>query len=73
MICLIPDEKSYILRDKQFESKYNVSLATVIQIAQHKPGALFTGFSIYPTPHVQPPLETVAKLTQVAGGKVGTF
>lgn len=64
------DEKSYILRDKQFESKYKVSLATAIQAAQRKPGALFTGFSVYPTPHVQPPLQTVTKLTQVAGGKI---
>ncbi|KAG0631398.1 hypothetical protein M758_1G250600 [Ceratodon purpureus] len=64
------DEKSHILRDKLYESKYKVSLPNVIQAAQRRPGALFTGFSVYPTPHVQPPLETVTKLTQVAGGTI---
>lgn len=64
------DEKSYILRDKQFESKYKVSIATVIQLAQRRPCSLFTGFSLYPTSHVQPPLGTITKLIQASGGKI---
>lgn len=67
---IISEEESYLLRDKQFESKYKVSLTTAIQAAQRKPRSLFAGFSVYPTPHVQPPLDIVTKLTKVAGGKV---
>jgi len=67
---IISEEESYLLRDKQFESKYKVSLATAIQAAQRKPRSLFAGFSIYPTPRVQPPLDIVTKLINVAGGKV---
>nr|XP_024374624.1 uncharacterized protein LOC112281876 isoform X2 [Physcomitrium patens] len=64
------DEKEYLLRDKEYESKYKAPLTNAIQIAQHKSCSLFAGFYIYPTPHVQPPLDTIVKLSEAAGGKV---
>lgn len=64
------DEKPYLLKDKQFQMKYKVTIASAIQKAQRRPRLLLAGFSIYPTPHLQPPHETIIKLTEAAGGKV---
>lgn len=64
------DEKPYLLKDKQFQTKYKVTIASAIQKAQRRPRLLLAGFSIYPTPHLQPPHETIIKLTEAAGGKV---
>lgn len=64
------DEKPYLLKDKQFQNKYKVTIASAIQKAQRRPCSLLAGYSIYPTPHLQPPHETIIKLTEAAGGKV---
>lgn len=69
-LLTVTDEKPYLLKDKQFQIKYKVTIASAILKAQRRPCSLLAGFSIYPTPHLQPPHETIIKLTEAAGGKV---
>lgn len=66
----VSEEGPFVLRDKQYESKYNFNLATSIKTAQQRPRSLFAGYSIYRTPNVHTPQEVVTKLTKAAGGKV---
>ncbi|MCO5580772.1 hypothetical protein L7F22_034642 [Adiantum nelumboides] len=68
------DEKAFILKDGVFESKYKTTLQDVIKRRRQLPHGLLEGMCIYPTKHVQPPVETMSAIVLSAGGKVlGSF
>ncbi|CAM6011686.1 unnamed protein product [Sphagnum balticum] len=64
------DERPFLLRDKQFEAKYKVRVADVVEKARQRPHSLLQGYYLYPTPHVQPPLTTIVRLAQAAGARI---
>ncbi|CAK9861873.1 unnamed protein product [Sphagnum jensenii] len=64
------DERPFLLRDKQFETKYKVRVADVVEKARQRPHSLLQGYYLYPTPHVQPPLTTIVRLAQAAGARI---
>ncbi len=69
-LLLLSDERPFLLRDKQFETKYKVRVADVVEKARQRPHSLLQGYYLYPTRHVQPPLTTIVRLAQTAGARV---
>ncbi|KAL3694383.1 hypothetical protein R1sor_008034 [Riccia sorocarpa] len=63
-------EEGFILKDKKFEAKYNLSLKDVIPRARQMPNLLLDGLYIYPSPHVHPPVSTISDIIKAAGGQV---
>ncbi|KAH7330824.1 hypothetical protein KP509_20G003800 [Ceratopteris richardii] len=66
------DEEPFILKDGAFESKYKTTLGEVIKRRKRMPHGLLQGVCVYPTKHVQPPVETISAIVLSAGGKVVT-
>jgi len=62
-------EMPYILKDKDFESKYGVKVEDVVLKACANPRELLNGFHVYLTPHVQPQVEDLSAIIMAAGGK----
>jgi len=63
----------YILKDKDFESKYGLKVEDVVLKACANPRELLKGFDVYLTPHVQPKVEDLSAIIMAAGGKVSMF
>ncbi|KAI5079275.1 hypothetical protein GOP47_0004754 [Adiantum capillus-veneris] len=64
------EEGAFILKDAVFESRYKTTLQDVITQRRQMPHGLLEGMYIYPTKHVQPPVETMSAIVLSAGGKV---
>lgn len=64
------EEVAFILKDAAFENKYKTTLEDVIKKRKQWPHGLLQGMSIYPTQHVQPPVDTLSAIVLSAGGKV---
>lgn len=64
------EEAPFVLKDEAFECKYKTTLEIVIKRGKQRPHGLLQGMCIYPTKHVQPPLETVSAIILSGGGKV---
>ncbi|KAL8095318.1 uncharacterized protein LOC141689960 [Apium graveolens] len=64
------DERSFLLKDDEYEVKYRTELKTAVLRAMANPLALFRGYDICIADHVQPPASTISKIATCAGGKV---
>lgn len=62
-------EMPYVLKDKDFESKYGVKVEDVVLKASANPRVLLNDFHVYLTPHVQPQVEDLSAIIMAAGGK----
>ena len=70
--CIL-GEMPYILKDKDFESKYGLKVEDVVLKACANPRELLKGFDVYLTPHVQPKVEDLSAIIMAAGGKLSMF
>ena len=67
------DELPYILNDKDYLLKYKSDLKSAVLRANASPQALFKGYDVCISAHVQPPAKTLSAIVMSAGGKVSPY